>query len=138
MVALEYGVPPEASGSITLDATLDNFDAALKLVRNELGARHCPITVQHKVDVALEELFVNVCKHAYAGQDEPGKVKIDYLYNANPHAITVSITDWGVPFDPMAEDVDEGLGLLMAKKSTDDFSYVRNEDANVVVFRNMW
>ena len=138
MVALEYGVPPEASGSVTLDATLDNFDAALKLVRDELGARHCPITVQHKVDVALEELFVNVCKHAYADQEEPGKVQIGYLYNANPHAITVSVTDWGVPFDPTADDIDEGLGLLMAKKSTDDFSYVRDEDANVVVFRNVW
>lgn len=149
MLSLEFGVPPEASGSAELDATLDNLGAALDLVRAELGARHCPITVQHKVDIALEELFVNVCRYAYKGQDKPGKVRVDYVYNANPSAITVSLTDWGVPFDPLASadplaptSADDatigGLGILMAKKSVDDMSYLRDDDANVLVFRKVW
>jgi anti-sigma regulatory factor (Ser/Thr protein kinase) len=149
MLSLEFGVPPEASGSAELDATLDNLGAALDLVRAELGARHCPITVQHKVDIALEELFVNVCRYAYKGQDKPGKVRVDYVYNANPSAITVCLTDWGVPFDPLASadplaptSADDasigGLGILMAKKSVDDMSYLRDDDANVLVFRKVW
>lgn len=145
MLALEYGVPPEATGSIELDADLENLSAALSLVRSELAGRFCPITAQNKVDVALEELFVNVCRYAYAGQDKPGKVRVEYIYNANPSAITVSITDWGVPFDPlsygnsMAGNVGiGGLGILMAKKSVDDLSYMRDGDANITVFRKEW
>ncbi len=147
MLALEFGVPPEASGSIELDATLDNLGEVVKLVHQELGGRHCPITAQNKVDIALEELFVNVCRYAYEGQDEPGKVQVAYVYNANPSAITISITDWGVPFDPLSyggsamlllDDDAGGMGIFMAKKSVDDLSYVRDGDANVVVFRKEW
>ena len=149
MLSLEFGVTPEASGSIEMDAKVENLGEALSLVRSELAARHCPITAQNKVDIALEELFVNVCRYAYKGQTEPGKVLVSYVYNANPSAITVSITDWGVPFDPLdyadplsPKSADEmsvgGLGILMAKKSTDDLSYVRDGEANVVVFRKSW
>ena len=149
MLALEFGVPPEAGGSIELEAELTNLDRVLALVRAELAARFCPITVQHKVDVALEELFVNVCRYAYAGTGEPGKVRVSYVYNANPSTITVSITDWGVAFDPLAYGESEtpssvgeigigGLGIFMAKRSTDDLSYVRDGDANVTVFCKSW
>jgi sigma-B regulation protein RsbU (phosphoserine phosphatase) len=149
MLSIEYGAHPEATGSITLEATTENLTAALNLVRSELASRYCPITVQHKVDVALEELYVNVCTHAYAEQGEPGKVRVDYVFNANPNSITVSLTDWGPAFNPLSHDdpsaptsIDEtpigGLGLLMVKKSTDDLSYLRDGDANVVVFRCSW
>jgi sigma-B regulation protein RsbU (phosphoserine phosphatase) len=149
MLSIEYGAHPEATGSITLEATTENLTAALNLVRSELASRYCPITVQHKVDVALEELYVNVCTHAYAEQGEPGKVRVDYVFNANPTSITVSLTDWGPAFNPLSHDdpsaptsIDEtpigGLGLLMVKKSTDDLSYLRDGDANVVVFRCSW
>ena len=149
MLSIEYGAQPEATGSISLDATTDNTDAAIDLVRRELTSRYCPITVQHKVDIALEELFVNVCKHAYAEQDGPGKVQVDYVFNANPNSITVSVTDWGTPFDPLdqsdptaPESIGSakigGLGILMVKKGTDDLSYLRDGDANVVAFRCSW
>ncbi|MDO4806481.1 MAG: SpoIIE family protein phosphatase [Coriobacteriales bacterium] len=149
MLSLEYGVPPEAIGTLTVDATLDNLQQVISFVDTELGNRLCPITAQSKLDVALEELFVNVCRYAYQNQDQPGQVRIDYVYNANPNAITVSMTDWGVPFDPLAyADPAKprsiqgatigGLGILMAKKSTDDMSYVRDGNANVVVVRKLW
>lgn len=149
MLALEYGVPPEATGSIELDAKLESLDEAFTLIRDELAARHCPITVQRKVDVALEELFVNVCRYAYKSSGKVGRVRVEYVYNANPSTITVGLTDWGVPFNPLAygdpkrpknpgEAKVGGLGILMAKRSTDDLSYVRDGDANVVVFRKSW
>ncbi len=92
---------------------------------------------------------MNVCKHAYAEQDGPGKVQVDYVFNANPNSITVSVTDWGTPFDPLdqsdptaPESIGSakigGLGILMVKKSTDDLSYLRDGDANVVAFRCSW
>ena len=122
------------------------FQALRIAVNNELEARLCPLDVQHKVEVAVEELFVNVCRYAYADKDEPGKVQVRYAYGTDPSAITVELRDKGMPFDPMALDPerdsaktgDGGLGILMARKSMDDFTYMRSGDTNVVVIKKGW
>ena len=149
MLSLEYGLPPEVSGSIVLPAVLESLDAAMDLIHAELARRLCPIAVQNQVDIALEELFVNVCHYAYPDADEPGSVRVDYVYNANPSSITVQLSDQGVPFDPLTladptkpTSVQEakigGLGIFMAKRSVDDISYLRDGDTNVVVFKKVW
>ena len=148
MVCLEYGVPPEATGTLTVPATLDKLEDVTAVINDELAARLCPITAQLKIDMACEELFVNICEYAYAGQEKPGNVRLDYVYNTNPSALTVSLTDWGVPFDPLSVgsfslDSDEditlgGMGILLAKQSVDDMSYVREGDTNVIAFRKAW
>ena len=149
ILALEYGVAPEVTGSITVEATLENLDAATSLINNELDARLCPVGVRRKVEVALEELFVNVCRYAYADQDEPGMVQVSYAYGVNPSTITVELRDNGVPFDPIKRqdptkpsDIQEvgigGLGIYMVRKSMDDFTYMRNGNTNVVVIKKGW
>ena len=149
MLALEYGVPPVAKGSLTLPATLDHLDEVYELLHTELADRRCPISVQHQIDIALEELFVNICNYAYEGELQPGKVRVEYLYNAKPNSLIVSLTDWGIPFDPLAKEdpvapssVAEakigGLGILMVKRLADDVSYLRDGDANVIAFRKNW
>ena len=149
ILALEFGVAPEVTGTVTVTATLDNFETALSLVTDELEHRLCPVDVKYKVAVALEELFVNVCNYAYADQPEPGTVQVSYAYGTNPSSITVELRDTGVPFDPLTlkdptkpTNVQEatigGLGIYMVKASMDDFTYLRDGDANVVVFRKGW
>jgi len=149
MLALEYGVAPQATGSLTMPATLEHLDDAYDLLHAELADRYCPIGVQHQIDIALEELFVNVCSYAYEDADDPGEVRVEYVYYADPNSLTVSITDWGVPFDPLAHDDPKrpasaaearigGLGILMVKRLTDDVSYLRDGDANVIAFKKSW
>ena len=97
----------------------------------------------------IEEIFVNVCSYAYQDQEEPGNCRVDYLYNANPNAITVGVIDWGVPFNPLQradptkpENVMDaqigGLGIYMIKRMTDDLSYVREDDMNILMFQKRW
>ena len=149
ILSLEYGVSPEATGSITVEATLEHLDDVLDLVHKELGQRRCPIATQNQLDVAIEEMFVNVCNYAYDGQETPGACRVDYVYHANPNTITVQLTDWGTPFDPLqhkdptkpasiAETMIGGLGIMMAKRMTDDMTYLRDGDTNVVAFRKSW
>ena len=149
ILALEYGVKPEVTGSVTLTATIDNLGAANSLIASELEARLCPVDVQHKVEMALEELFVNVCRYAYADQEAPGTVKVSYAYGTNPSSITIELRDKGVPFDPikrkdptMPTSAQEakigGLGIYMARKMMDDFTYMRHGDTNVVVIKKGW
>ncbi len=149
MVCLEYGVAPEVSGTATYVATLDNLGAMMKPIQTELSERLCPIDVQHKIEIALEEMLVNVCRYAYADAEEPGKVQVSYVYNGNPSSIAIELRDWGVPFDPMTRkdptkpaNIQEakigGLGIFMTKKSVDDMSYLRDGDSNVVAFSKSW
>ena len=149
MLSVELGVPPEATASITLPATIDNLDEVLAFVHDELARRRCPITTQKQIDVALEELFVNVCHYAYANSSEPGNVQVEYAFNTNPNALTISLTDWGIPFDPLEredpkvpETIQEakigGLGIYLVKKLTDDLSYLRDGGSNITAFRKSW
>lgn len=149
ILALEYGAAPEATGSITLPATLDNLDKAMNLVCAELERRLCPASVLRKVEVAFEELFVNVCRYAYAEEPEPGEVTVSYVYSGNPRSITVELRDQGMPFDPLTRKdptkpttIQEakigGLGIFMVKKSMDEVTYRHDGDSNVVAFRKDW
>lgn len=103
------------------------------------------------LDIALEELFVNVAHYAYpdATPDRPGEVRVSYTYSAEPPSITVEIEDEGIPFDPLSrpdavtptsiEDVPiGGLGILMAKRSVDEMRYERTDGTNVVTITKRW
>lgn len=149
ILALEYGAAPEVTGSITVPATLEHLSDATSFIAGELEQRLCPYSVQNKVEVALEELFVNVCRYAYEGADKAGNVTVSYAYGTNPSSITVELRDTGVPFDPVKLDdptkpssIQEakigGLGILMVKRTMDDFAYLRDAGANVVVFKKGW
>ena len=149
ILSLEYGVAPEATGTLTLPAEIDNIGKAMDLVMSELVRRLCPISIQNKVAVALEELLVNICRYAYANEDKPGDMQISYAYSTDPSAITVELRDQGIPFDPIKredpttpKDIREvkvgGLGIYMVKKSMDDFVYMRDGNSNVVVIKKGW
>ena len=149
MLALEYGVPPQAAGSITVPATIDQLETVLGFVHEALHDRACPLTTQGQLDIVIEELFVNVCSYAYEGSDKPGEAMIEYVYNANPNSIVISISDYGIPFDPLEHvdplrpsSIDEigvgGLGIMMVKRMTDDLAYIRDGDKNVIAFTKKW
>jgi sigma-B regulation protein RsbU (phosphoserine phosphatase) len=149
ILSLEYGVAPEVTGSLTLVAVLENLEKATEFVDEELDRRLCPADVKSKIDIALEELFVNVCRYAYADREEVGSVRVSYVYTTDPSAITVELCDQGVPFNPLTledptkpSNVQEakigGLGIFMVKKSMDDFTYLHDGESNIVVFRKEW
>ena len=147
ILALEYGSAPLASSKLVVPAEISHLEEVIDFVDAELAGRLCPLGVQRRVDIALEELFVNVCQHAYVESSEVGECEIEYVYTTKPSAITVTITDSGVPFDPLeqSQSVDMldaveqgGLGIAMVKHNVDDLSYVRDGDRNVVAFSKRW
>ena len=151
MLALEFGVPPEVTATIIVPADDRELPHVTEFVHTELDRRLCPVRTQRQLDIALEELFVNVAHYAYpdATPDRPGEVRISYTYSAEPPSITVEIADEGVPFDPLArpdvvapksiEDAQiGGLGILMAKKSVDEMRYERTDGTNVVTITKRW
>jgi anti-sigma regulatory factor (Ser/Thr protein kinase) len=49
--------------------------------------------------------------------------------------ITLTITDYGVPFDPGSADTTEkGLGLLIARNMADDYGYRYEDGKNISTY----
>ena len=151
ILALEIGVPPEITATLVVPADVNELPAVNEFIHTELDRRLCPLRAQKQIDIAVEELFVNVCHYAYpdASPDCPGLVRVSYTYSAEPPSVRIDIADTGIPYNPLAkpdavtpDDIMDvpigGLGILMAKRSVDDMSYERVNDSNIVSIEKKW
>ena len=146
MLCLEYGVPPEVTGLLTVRATTEGSEKVRRRMDLDLSKFRCPPQVRRQIELIVEELFVNVCEHGYDEQDEPGDVQVSYVYNANPSSIVVCIADWGRPFDPLKYEPSvpgdgnllTGMGVKLALENMDDAAYLRDGDRNVIAFLKKW
>ena len=151
ILALEVGVPPEVTATLIVPANVSELPRVNDFIHTELDRRLCPVRAQNQLDIAVEELFVNVCRYAYpdATPENPGVVRVSYTYSADPPSVQVDISDEGIPYDPLAkpdavtpDDIMQvpigGLGILMAKRSVDDMKYKREDSSNVVSIVKKW
>lgn len=142
--------PLRVVGNLVVPARLENLERVLRFIHTGLSQGSCSMTKQLQLDIAVEELFVNVCRYAYRDQDVVGACEIDYVVDGSNNVVTVQLTDQGTPFNPLTRrdptkpaSIQEakvgGLGILMAKRSTDELSYRRDGDSNVVTMKkNCW
>lgn len=151
ILALEVGVPPEITAVLAVPADINELPNVNAFIHSELDKRLCPKRVQNQIDIAVEELFVNVAHYAYPGAtpEGPGTVRVSYTYSAEPPSIKVSIADEGIPYDPLAkpdavtpDDIADvpigGLGILMAKRCVDEMTYERLDGSNIVTILKTW
>lgn len=100
--------------------------------------------VQMQIDIAVEEIFVNIASYAYT--PEIGKAEILIQEDHDPEGITITFIDTGIPYDPLAKpDPDVtlsanqrqigGLGIYMVKKSMTDMTYRYEENRNILTIR---
>ena len=129
---------------ITIEAKVDNLNEVLAFVDEKLEANDCPMKVQMQIDVAVEEIFVNIASYAY--NPEIGPATISCEVSEDPLEVTISFMDSGVPYDPLAkEDPDVtlsaeerqigGLGIYMVKKSMDNVSYEYKDGQNIFTIK---
>ena len=126
---------------LQLEAKVENLQTVLDFIDGELESAECPMKVQMQIDVAVEELFVNVAHYAY--EPETGDVTVSIDTENTPGKTVITLKDSGVPFDPTAkEDPDVtlsaaerqigGLGIYMVKKSMDSLEYAYDDGCNIV------
>ena len=127
-----------------IDAILDNFEAVQAFVDEELERLECPMATQIQIDIAVEEVFVNIAHYAY--NPEVGKATIRVEIIDDPLSIVMTFMDNGIPYDPLAkEDPDVtlppeerkigGLGVYMVKESMDDVKYEYRNGQNILTLR---
>ena len=125
------------------EARLDRLDDVLAFVDGILETLDCPMKTQLQLDVAVEELYVNIAHYAYAPATGPAWLRV--AVEEGP-AVAITFIDQGIPYDPLAKrDPDVtlpaekrqigGLGIYIVKKSMDDMTYRREDDRNVLTIR---
>ena len=126
---------------LTVEANRENLLQVQSFIDEELEAADCPMATQIAIDVAVEELFVNVASYAYG--DKKGKATIRVSIHEDPTSAEITLIDSGMPYDPLAKpDPDVtlaakdrkkgGLGIFMVKSSMDDVKYAYKDGKNVL------
>ena len=142
---LKIEAPGEGhSPDLEVEASVDQLQRVIDYVDAHLEAVSCPPKAQMQMQLAVEEIFVNIASYAYA----PGIGKATVRVEVSGDPVTVSITfiDRGIPYDPLKkEDPDVtlpagerrigGLGIFMTKKIMDDVTYEYRDGQNILTLK---
>lgn len=131
----------EAFDEIEVEATAANLAKVTAFVDERLERAACPMKTQMQIDVAVEEVFINIAKYAYHPGSGMATVRVEM--GDDPPLAKVTFIDRGKQYDPLAKEdpdvtlsADErpigGLGIFMVKQSMDDVSYEFRDGANVL------
>ena len=124
-------------------ATLENLDAVMAFVDQQLEEAGCSMKTQMQIDIAVEEVYVNIAHYAYSPEHGEAIIGCD-IELGNPPMVKITFTDWGRPFNPLAkEEVNTtlsaeerkigGLGIHMVKRMMDELEYRYEEQKNIFI-----
>jgi anti-sigma regulatory factor (Ser/Thr protein kinase) len=122
--------------------SLEQLPDLLDLAAESARRAGFPEAVAFKAQVVLEELFVNIFKHAY--QDGEGKAEI--TLEMRKDGMFLRLEDWGPPFDPLAAEIPDlakrfdlgipgGAGLLLVRDMGENPRYAREGGRNILELR---
>ncbi len=129
---------------LELDALRENLPTVLAFVDEQLETIECPMDTQVTIDIAVEELFVNIASYAYESGVGNAVIQVDILHD--PLSVIITFIDSGMEYNPLAkEDPDitlplherkkGGLGVYMVKQSMDDVTYEYKDGKNILTIR---
>ncbi len=128
-------------GVLKVDAKIDNLNDVMAFIDEELEKHDASMKVQTQIDVAVEEIFVNIASYAYP--DGTGTAEVRIAYNDSDNTVSITFIDQGQEYNPLAkEDPDVtlsaserqigGLGIFLVKKTMDDVIYEFKDDSNML------
>lgn len=122
---------------IRIKAVTGNLGEVTGFVDRILEENNCSMKTQMKIDVALEEIFVNIANYAYA----PGVGEVIVKCGVENGAVCIIFVDGGKPFNPLERSDPDitlcaqerqigGLGIYLVKKYMDSVYYEYTEKMN--------
>ena len=132
----------EVKSMLTVPAKPERLDEVTAFVDEFLEEKGCPLKVQMQIDLALEEIFINIASYAYGG----GEGDAGIAASEEDGEVTLVFSDTGAPYDPLAKpdpdvtlSADErpigGLGIFLVKKTMDCVSYARKDGKNILTVK---
>lgn len=130
------------AAELRLVAKTEHWDEVLEFVNANLEAHHCSERAKLELDIAVEELFVNVANYAYHPTDGPITIRMTF----EEDMVSIVFIDEGTPYNPWErEDPDVtlsaeergigGLGVYMVKMSMNQVDYVYENNQNILTIR---
>ena len=128
----------------TFPAVLNSLHPMLEWVCSQLKETSLSDVEIRRVEIALEEAFVNIISYAYP--QEEGRIELEYQFYP-VESIELTIKDWGIPFNPMQQmtevnfsaSLEErevgGLGILFIQKLMDKVEYQRLRETNILTLK---
>lgn len=124
-------------------AELENYDQVAAFVDERMEEVGCGGKAALQIQIAVEEVFVNIASYAYAPGHGPAS--LSFWDTSEPDMVWIRFEDGGIPFDPLkkpdpditaGEDTRPigGLGIYMVKEFMDSVSYVYENKKNIFTF----
>jgi sigma-B regulation protein RsbU (phosphoserine phosphatase) len=125
--------------TLTVQSELRELDKVRQFLKKNLDGLDLSEEDIYKVELSLVEMCTNIMRYAYP--QAKGEIVIRAWYEKGDFFL--EIRDNGVPFDPrlvkrptleemINRDQMGGLGIFLARKLMDRFSYRREDDQNVL------
>lgn len=131
--------------TVVFEATTSQLSKMMNWISDKIKMHQVEEPKGKHILLALEEAIVNIIYHAYSYPQ--GLLEIQVHYNENTRELEFTLLDQGKPFDPLTfnklditSDVEQrkpgGLGIYFMKKVTDQISYERKDNYNVLHLKN--
>jgi len=130
---------PDAPRSLTIAAKPASLRAVMEFVREGAVAAKLPDERQGELELIIDELVMNVCRHAYP-DGEQGEVTVSWSVPAAGE-LSVEVADQGKEFNPLTAKAPDltasleerpigGLGIHLVKSLAKSLEYCREDGWN--------
>lgn len=127
---------------ITVPAELEKLKDVNEFIVGKLNELDCSPRAQIQLEIAIEEIFVNIANYAY--NPIIGKATVRMDVDEDNKTVFLQFEDEGTPYNPLTREdpdvtlgVEErkvgGLGIYMTKKSMDNVVYSYEDGKNILV-----
>lgn len=129
---------------LVTEARKEKLSDVLAFVDEELDSAGCSQSARRQINMAVEEIFLNVSSYAYG--EEGGRLEVELSIDKEESLLELTFLDSGVAFDPLNREETDihlpgrerspgGLGILMVKKTMDDMKYEYRDAKNVLTIK---
>lgn len=127
---------------LTVLAKTENLEQVLEFVNGLLEEKNSPMNLVFELDIAVEELFVNIAHYAYTPEIGEATIQVSF----EEEDVVITFIDRGIPYNPwekkdpditlsLEERQIGGLGIYMVKNSMDEVDYAYIDGKNVVTIK---
>ena len=131
---------------LTVPADDKQLERILDFIHQQLPP-DCETDLLYKIDVAAEEIFVNIAHYAYKDKLPEGQTGTVWLScTMEDDTLTMIFKDTGIPFNPLARPDPDitlsaqdrsigGLGIYLTKKYMNSMDYRYENGENILTMK---
>jgi anti-sigma regulatory factor (Ser/Thr protein kinase) len=130
--------------ALTLPGRLDSLKLIREFVAQAAQTAGLEKKAAYRLNLAVDEIATNVIIHGYEEAELDGEVIV--RADITDQALLIELEDFGAGYDPvdvadpagldqpLDQRTEGGLGVYLAVRSVDKFTYERHENSNLHTF----